>query len=371
MKIPRLHGFLTAALVLVFAAAVAAGCAGQPDNVGGTGAVQRQDRDGSASASNDSRASVVATPAVPASVGSDASDGTPALDRERPGATGSESGSATEPGMPSQTGPMGRLQKAVEFEGPVADDRAELGPPVLTADLYDDSVAFTVDRVAPGADRTVVELDGIGLWLAETPHDGDYVDTFIVPVPAGQTVRWRAAFAVDPGLDGAGYAIGPWTEWIVLEAPAQPPYAGVTRAEVITVYPDSLWADLMVSFSEDERRCIQDSIGDDFERVMTLPVVSDGDARQHEVAVFGCLSNDKAGRLFVAILKADYPEPVGASAEHCLTELLARTDLAEVYRHQMRMDGNGEDAVVLGFSADVVECLGHASLNDDVPAPSP
>ena len=273
--------------------------------------------------------------------------------------------------MPSQTGPMGRLQKAGKFEGPVANDRAELGSPVLTVDLYDDSVAFTVERVAPGADRTVVELDGVGLWLAETPHDGDYIDTFIVPVPAGQTVRWRSAFAVDPDSDVAGYAIGPWTEWSVLDAPAQPPDAGVTRAEVITVYPESRWADLMVSFSESERRCIQDSIGDDFERVMTLPVVSDGDARQHEVAVFGCLSRDKAGRLFVAMLKADYPEPVGASAEHCLTELLARTDLADVYRRQMDMDGNGEDAVVVGFSADVVKCLGHGSSNDDVPAPSP
>lgn len=371
MKIPRLHGFLTAALLLVFAAGVAAGCAGQPDNVGGTGAVQGQDRDNSSSASNDSRASVVATPAVPASGASDESDGTPSLDREGPGATGIESVSATEPGMPSQTGQMGRLQKAVEFEGPVSDARAELGPPVLTADLYDDSIAFTVDRVDAGVDWTVVELDGMGLWLAETPHDGDYIDTFIVPVPAGQTVRWRSAFAVSPNSDGAGYAIGPWTEWSVLEVPAQPPYAGVTRAEVMTVYPESRWADLMVSFSESERRCVQDSIGDDFERVMTLPVVSDGDARQHEVAVFGCLSRDKAGRLFVAMLKADYPGPVGASAEHCLTQLLVRTDLAEVYRRQMDMDSNGADAVVIGFSADVVECLGHASPDDDVPAPSP
>ena len=368
MKIPRLHGFLTAAVVLVFVAAVAAGCAGQPDNAGGMGATQRQDRGGGASASNDSPVSGRATLTSGAS---DASDGTPSSDREGPGITGIGSGSATEPGLPSQTGPMGRLQKAVKFEGPVADDRVELGPPVLTADLYDDSVAFTVDRGDAGADRTVVELDGIGLWLAETPHDGDYIDTFIVPVPAGQTVRWRSAFAVDPDSDGAGYAIGPWTEWSVLEVPAQPPYAGVTRAEVITVYPESRWADLMVSFSESERRCIQDGLGDDFERVMTLPVVSDGDAQQHEVAVFGCLSSDKAGRLFVAILKADYPEPVGASAELCLTELLARTDLAEVYRRQMDMDGNGADAVVIGFSADVVECLGHASLNDDVPAPSP
>ncbi len=368
MKTPRLRGFLTAAVVLVCAAAVAAGCAGQPDNVGGTGAVQSQDRDGSASVSNDSPVSGRATLTSGAS---DASDGTPASDREGPGAAGIESGSATEPGLPSQTGPMGRLQKAVEFEGPVADDRAELGSPVLTIDLYDDSIAFTVDRVAPGADRTVVELDGIGLWLAETPHDGDYIDTFIVPVPAGQTVRWRAAFVVDPGLDGAGYAIGPWTEWSVLESPAHPPYAGVTRAEVITVYPESRWADLMVSLSEAERRCIQDSLGDDFERVMTLPVVSDGDAQQHEVDVFGCLSRDKAGRLFVAILKADYPEPVGASAEYCLTELLARTDLAELYRRQMDMDGNSDDTVVIGFSDDVVKCLGDGSLNDDVPAPSP
>ena len=147
--------------------------------------------------------------------------------------------------------------------------------------------------------------------------------------------------------------------------------AGVTRAEVITLYPDSRWADLMVSFSDAERRCIQDSLGDDFERVMTLPVVSAGDAQQHEVAVFGCLSRDKAGRLFVAMLKADYPEPVGASAELCLTELLARTDLADVYRRQISMDGNGEDAVVVGFSADAVECLGHPSLDDYVPAPSP
>lgn len=152
--------------------------------------------------------------------------------------------------------------------------------------------------------------------------------------------------------------------------PTFPPDAGVTRDEVITVYLDSSWGDLMVSFSDAKRRCIQDSVGDDFERVMTLPVLSDGDAQQHEVAVFGCLSKDKAGGLFVAMLKADYPKLVGASAEFCLTELMARTDLADVYRRQMRMDGNGDDAVVAGFSADVVECLGHPSLDDDVPAPS-
>ena len=355
MKSCRLQEFLTAAVVLVLAVVVAAGCAEQLD---------------SASVSNDSPASVVATPTVPASVASDRSDGTPASGREGPGAAGTESGSATEPGLPSQTGPVGRFQKAVEFKGPVADAREELGPPVLTVDLYDDSIAFTVDRAVAGSDRTVVELDGISLWMAETPHDGGYIDTFIVPVPAGETVRWRAASAIAHELDGVGYAIGPWTEWSVLEVPAQPPDAGVTRAEVITVYPDSRWADLMVSFSEAERRCVQDSIGDDFERMMALPVIADGDAQQHEVAVFGCLSRDKAGRLFVAMLKADYPEPVGASAEHCLTELLARTDLADVYRRQMDVDGNGDDAVVVGFSADVVECLGYGSLNDDVPAPS-
>ena len=356
MKTCRLQEFLTAAVVVALAVLVAAGCAEQLD---------------SASVSNDSPAGGLATPTVPVSGVSDTSDGFPSSDREGPGATRIESGSATEPGLPSHTGLMGRLQKAVEFVGPVADDRAELGPSVLKADLYDDSIAFTVDRVAPGADRTVVELEGIGLWLAETPHDGDYIDTFIVPVPAGQTVRWRSAFAVALGSDGSGYSIGAWTEWSVLEAPAQPPDAGVTRAEVITVYPDSRWADLMVSFSEAERRCIQGSVGDDFERVLALPVVADGDAQQHEVDVFGCLPNDKAGRLFVAMLKADYPKPVGASAELCLTELLARTNLAEVYRRQMDVNGNGEDAVVVGFSADVVECLGHTSPDDDVPAPSP
>lgn len=46
--------------------------------------------------------------------------------------------------------------------------------------------------------------------------------------------------------------------------PTIPPEAGVTRAEMITVHPNSRWADLMVSFSESERRCVQDSIGDDF-----------------------------------------------------------------------------------------------------------
>lgn len=266
---------------------------------------------------------------------------------------------------------MGRLQRAVGFNGPVADARLELGPPVLTADLHNDSIAFTVDRAALGAYRTVVELERVGLWMAETPRGGAYIDTFIVPVPASATVRWRAASVAIPETDDSDYAFGPWTEWSVLEGRPRLPDAGVTRAEVITVYPDSRWGDLMVSFSESERRCIQDSVGDDFERVLTLPVLADGDAQQHEVDVFGCLSKDKAGRLFVAMLKAHYPEPLGASAELCLTELLARTDLADVYRRQMDMDGNGEDAVVLGFSADAVECLGHASLDDVVPAPSP
>ena len=104
---------------------------------------------------------------------------------------------------------------------------------------------------------------------------------------------------------------------------------------------------------------------------MTLPVLSDGDAQQHEVGVFGRLSKPEAGRLFVAMLNVDYREPVGDSAELCLTELLARTDLAEVHKCQMRMNGNGDDGVVVGFSIDVVECLGEASPEDDVPGPSP
>ena len=381
MKSRLLHGFLTVGVVLVLSAAVAAGCVGQsesdevrsdraapPDRGTRTEGYQGLYRDGSTPVFNDSPASGLATPTLPVS---DLSDGFPARDRGSPGTTKDVSNSATEPGVPSQMGLMGRLQKAAEFKGPVADARAELDTPVLTAELHNDSITFTVGEVPDGIDRTVVELDNAGLWMAETAHDSGYIDIFIVPVPAGETVKWRAASVVIPAPGGIGYAFGPWTEWSVLESPPQPPDGGVTRAEVITVYPDSRWADLMVSFSDAERRCIQDSVGEDFERVMTLPVVSGGDAQQHEVDVFGCLAKPKAGRLFVAILEADSPKPVGASEEICLTELLARTDLAEVYRSRMRLDGNGDGTLVTVFSANLVECLGAAAPDDVAPQPGP
>ncbi len=390
-----LRSSLTAGVLLTLTAALVIACGGTPDGedlradkAGIVPTDHERATEGAAGLVGDDHRSMsndqLAVGLPPTAPESGSSDGLPMPNLAQPGggAMVEAPGQATEPGSPppgggnpsvpaSQMGPMGRLQKAVEFKGPVEGARVELGAPVLTAELHGASIAFTVDDVSASIDRTVVELDGVGLWMSETPHDGGYVETFIVPAPAGETVRWRAASAVAPGMDGNGYAFGPWSDWSVLEGPPRPPSGGVTRSEVITVHPDSRWGELMVSFSDAERQCIRDRVGDDFERVMTLPALPGGDAQQHEVDVFGCLSGPTAGRLFVAMMKAGSQQPLGAVAEHCLTELLARTDLAAVYRHQMEQDDDGDGTLVAGFSAEVMGCLADGAGGDAGPEPGP
>ncbi len=152
------------------------------------------------------------------------------------------SGQATAPGSPepapfgatvsqSERGPLGRLQQARQLTEPALDVDAELKMPTVTAKV-DGSVLFMAQD-AKGYNRTVVELEGIGLWEAVTPEDEEYIDLFIVPAPTLETVRWRAASAIAPEDAGGRYRIGPWTAWSVLQVPqVTPPDAGVDRSEL-------------------------------------------------------------------------------------------------------------------------------------------
>ena len=154
-------------------------------------------------------------------------------------------------------------------------------------------------------------------------------------------------------------------------ARAGAPDAGVDRTELITVYPNSRWGELMVSFTGSEQQCIRERLGTDFERVMSLPVLSGGEPQQHEVDILECLSKATTGRLFVAIMKADLAEPLSAAGEDCLYRLMARTELAAIYRARMGSagDDNGTDPV--RFATNVTTCLANGGSGDEAPEPMP
>ena len=193
----------------------------------------------------------------------------------------------------------------------------------------------------------------------ETRRSGDDQQSRVETTP---TSRQSVAEATAPGVPQSG-AAG--------RVPAQAPDAGVDRTELITVYPDSRWGELMVSFTDAERRCMRDGVGADFERVMSLPVLSGGEPQQHEVDIFECLSRAKAGRLFVAMMKADLVKPVSAMGEGCLYRLLARTDLAAVYRTRMDAAGDDDGTDLVRFAADVAACLAGGGSGDEAPEPMP
>ena len=169
-------------------------------------------------------------------------DDAPRLDTVTPGEDREGSGDATAPGTPepnpdddtaphSELGPLGRAQRAEQLTGPLLYVDAELARPTVTAEVDGSSIFFMAED-AKGYNRTVVELEGIGLWEAATPEDGDYIDVFVVPAPALETVRWRVAAAIAPEDAGGRYRIGPWTDWSVLGVPqVVPPHAGVDREE--------------------------------------------------------------------------------------------------------------------------------------------
>ena len=136
-----------------------------------------------------------------------------------------------EPAPHSELGPLGRAQRAEQLTGPLLYVDAELGTPTVTAEVDGSSIFFMAED-AQGYNRTVVELEGIGLWEAVTPEDGDYIDIFTVPAPTLETVRWRVAAAIAPEDAGGRYRIGPWTNWSVLGVPqVVPPHAGVDRED--------------------------------------------------------------------------------------------------------------------------------------------
>ena len=158
-------------------------------------------------------------------------------------ATADSPGEATAPEAPepapdgpavsaSERGPLGRLQRARQLTVPLVYADAALEAPEVTAEVDGGSILFTIED-DKGHDRTVVELEGIGLWEAVTPEPEEYIDLFILPAPALETVRWRAASAIAPEDAGDRYRIGAWTDWSVLRVPqVVPPHAGVDRSEL-------------------------------------------------------------------------------------------------------------------------------------------
>ena len=157
------------------------------------------------------------------------------VDTARPGNSAASDAPQPGPEPPtgthSQLGPLGRLHWAQQLTVPLVYADAAFDAPALTAAADGGRILF---EIADGntRDRTVVELEGVGLWEAVTPDPEDYIDAFLVPAPALSTVRWRAASAAAPDAGDGRYRIGAWTDWSVLQVPQpEPPSAGVDRAE--------------------------------------------------------------------------------------------------------------------------------------------
>ena len=130
----------------------------------------------------------------------------------------------------SDSGSLVRLQEATQLTTPLLVVDADLEAPALIAEADGSSIFFMAED-AGVYDRTVVELEGIGLWEAVTPEDEGYIDLFIVPAPMLETVRWRAASAIAPEDSGGRYRIGPWTNWSDLQVPqVTPPNAAVDKS---------------------------------------------------------------------------------------------------------------------------------------------
>ena len=136
--------------------------------------------------------------------------------------------SAADPG--SDSGSLGRLQEAAQLTTPLLVVDADLEAPALIAESDGSSIYFMAED-ASEYNRTVVELEGIGMWEAVTPEADGYIDIFFVPAPMLETVRWRAASAIVPEDAGGRYRIGPWTDWSDLQVPqVTPPNAAVDKS---------------------------------------------------------------------------------------------------------------------------------------------
>ena len=195
-----------------------------------TGAVLFLGRVADPSANGDSAAAT--EPGVPGQA-PDAPTVSYPVDTLRPGdaSDAPQPGPELPTGTHSELGPLGRLHWAQQLTVPLVYADAAFDAPALTAAADGGRILF---EIADGntRDRTVVELEGVGLWEAVTPDPEDYIDAFLVPAPALSTVRWRAASAAAPDAGDGRYRIGAWTDWSVLQVPqVEPPYAGVDPAE--------------------------------------------------------------------------------------------------------------------------------------------
>ena len=92
--------------------------------------------------------------------------------------------------------------------------------------------------------------------------------------------------------------------------------------------PDPKWGDLFVVFSEEERACIADALGEEglanASQSSIFHEVEEGEPRPQDVLIFGCLSGDTVPNLTFAMAFASIVRQVEASGEEnaCVQKLL-------------------------------------------------
>ena len=94
--------------------------------------------------------------------------------------------------------------------------------------------------------------------------------------------------------------------------------------------PDARWGDLFAAFSDEEQSCIRRELGEE-QLALTLdsPVFHEDDTQEWEVAIFGCLAQETAARLFHTLLTAQMGPEVGLTEQNeaCIQGLLADADI--------------------------------------------
>jgi outer membrane protein assembly factor BamB len=123
---------------------------------------------------------------------------------------------------------------------------------------------------------------------------------------------------------------------ITTATPAPTPAAttndpGNLAATLSDVGPETSWGHLFAAFTEAERACITDELGEErLTQVLESPVFQDGPGQDWEPVVFGCLDQETAAALFHTMLASQMGAEVELSAESnaCIHELLVDADIS-------------------------------------------
>ncbi len=173
-----------------------------------------------------------------------------------------------------------------------------------------------------------------------------------------QATESAAAATPDPAP-----AVEPTPEPTPMSAPTVVSAAGNPSdldAVLSNIGPDTRWGEVFDAFTGRERACIRAELGEEMlAEMMDSPIFYEGDARQSEAAVFGCLSQETAAALFPTLLFTQMGLEVELNEESsaCIEGLLADADIPTL------VASSGPDATpqqaeaALGFFLGMTSCI--------------